>query len=273
METGERKPMRFFASCLTLWIGIVLLLAAPCSAQAPGKGPDTFMKDGKLDLEAVVKHFEDLYRSDSSISVAELTVTRPRTTRAMTMKIWTKGRDKALILIQQPVREAGTATLKVDDNLWNFLPRIKRTIRIPPSMMLASWMGTDFTNDDLVRESSFIDDYEYRLAGRSNDPAGWVVGFDARPGLVGLWNRIELVVSEDGTIPVQARYYDRKNRLARTMRWDDVRELDGRRLPVHMTLVPEDEAGHKTEMLYRTIQFDVDVPESTFSLSNLEQQR
>ena len=99
------------------------------------------------------------------------------------------------------------------------------------------------------------------------------MGFDARPGLVGLWSRIELVVSEDGTIPVQARYYDRKNRLARTMRWDDVRELDGRRLPVHMTLVPEDEPGHRTEMLYRTIQFDVDVPESTFSLSNLERQR
>jgi outer membrane lipoprotein-sorting protein len=254
-----------------LWI--VILLAAPCSAEASAKVPDTFLKDGKLDLDAVVKHFEDLYRSDSSISVMDLTVTRPRSTRTMTMKSWTRDRDKALILIQEPVREAGTATLKVDDNLWNYLPRIKRTIRIPPSMMLASWMGTDFTNDDLVRESSFIDDFEYQLLGRSNDPAGWVVRFDAKPGLVGLWNRIELDLSEDGTIPLQARYYDRKNRLARTMRWDDVREFDGRRLPVHMTLVPEDEKGHKTEIRYRTIQFDVDVPESIFSLSNLEQQR
>lgn len=263
--------MRFFASCFT--VGIMILLVAPCFAQAPHRTPDTFLKDGKLDLNAVVKHFEDLYRSDSSISVVELTVSRPRSTRTMTMNVWTRGRDKALIIIQQPVREAGTATLKVGANLWNYLPRIKLTIRIPPSMMLASWMGTDFTNDDLVRESSFIDDYAYQLVGRSNAPAGWVVRFDARPGLVGLWNRIDLVLSEDGTIPLQARYYDRKNRLARTMRWDDVREFDGRRLPVHMTLVPEDEAGHKTEMRYRTIQFDVDVPESTFSLSNLEKQR
>jgi outer membrane lipoprotein-sorting protein len=264
--------MRFLASCFTLWIAI--LLAAPCSAQTSARAvPDTFMKDGKLDIDAVVKHFEDLYRADSSISVVDLTVTRPRSTRAMTMKIWTRGRDKALILVQQPVREAGTATLKVDDNLWNYLPRIKRTIRIPPSMMLASWMGTDFTNDDLVRESSFIDDYEYQVAGRSVDPPGWTVRFDAKPGLVGLWNRIELVVSEDGMVPLQARYYDRKNRLARTMRWDDVRVFSGRRLPAHLALVPEDEAGHKTEMLYREIRFDVDVPESTFSLSNLEQQR
>jgi outer membrane lipoprotein-sorting protein len=263
--------MRFSAFCFTLWIAI--LLSSPCSAQAPQKIPATFLKDGKLDLEAVVKHFEDLYRSDSSISVVEISVTRPRSTRTMTMKIWTRGRDKALILIREPVREAGTATLKVDANLWNYLPRIKRTLRIPPSMMLASWMGTDFTNDDLVRESSFIDDYAYQLVGRSNDPAGWVVRFDAKPGLVGLWNRIELVLSEDGTIPLQARYHDRKNRLARTMSWDDVREFGARRLPVHMTLVPEDEAGHRTEMRYREIQFDVDVPESTFSLSNLEQQR
>jgi hypothetical protein len=134
-------------------------------------------------------------------------------------------------------------------------------------------MGSDFTNDDLVREASFIDDYDYRLVGRSDEPAGWVVRFDAKPGVVGLWNRIELTLSEDGTIPLLARYYDRKDRLARTMCWDEVREFDGRRIPAHMTLVPEDEAGNKTEMRYRTIQFDVDVPESTFSLSNLERQR
>jgi outer membrane lipoprotein-sorting protein len=259
--------MRFLASCFTLCIAF--LLSAPCSAQAP----DTFLKDGGLDLEAVVKHFEDLYRSDSSISTVALTVTRPRRTRTMTMKVWTRGRDKALIVIQEPVREAGTATLKVDTNLWNYLPRIKRTIRIPPSMMLASWMGTDFTNDDLVRESSYIDDYEYQLAGRSDDPAGWVVRFDAKPELVGLWSRIELVLSEDGTIPLQARYYDRRERLARTMRWDDVREFDGRRLPVRLTLEPEDEEGNKTEMRYLAIQFDADVPESVFSLSYLERQR
>jgi Outer membrane lipoprotein-sorting protein len=149
METGERKPMRFLASCFGLWIAV--LLASPFFAQAAGKSPDTFLKEGRLDLDAVVKHFEDLYRSDSSISIADFTVTRPRSTRTMTMKIWTRGRDKTLIVILRPVREEGTATLKADANLWNYLPRIKRTIRIPPSMMLASWMGSDFTNDDLVR--------------------------------------------------------------------------------------------------------------------------
>jgi outer membrane lipoprotein-sorting protein len=263
--------MRHFIPAIAL--AFTVLLAAPSSAAENEGGASPFMKDGKLDLEAVVKHFEDLYRSDSSISVAELTVTRPRRERSMTMKVWTTGRDKALIVIQAPVREAGTATLKVDDNLWNYLPRIKRTIRIPPSMMLASWMGSDFTNDDLVRESSFSEDYNYELVGRSEEPAGWLVRFEAKPELVGLWKRLELVVSEDGMVPMVARYYDRKDRLARTLYWDEVREFDGRRIPAHMTLIPEDEEGHKTEMRYLDIDFDVEVPESTFSLSNLERQR
>ncbi|OQX12558.1 MAG: hypothetical protein BWK76_17465 [Desulfobulbaceae bacterium A2] len=231
------------------------------------------MRDGVLDLPAVVRHFEDLYRSDSSISVAELTVTRPRRTQTMTLKSWTRGRDKSLIVLQEPVRDAGTSFLKVGSNLWNFLPRIRQTIRIPPSMMQASWMGSDFTNDDLVRESSFSEDYSSQLLGRSEEPAGWLVGFAAKPGLIGLWNRIELTLSDDGTIPLRTRYYDRKNRLARTMIWDEVREFDGRRLPVHMTLIPEDEPQHKTEMRYLSIAFDVAVPESTFSLSNLERHR
>jgi len=270
--------MRSSAPTWTFWILLIaIVIVSPCAAREAGRktdqAPDTFLTEGRLDLDAVVAHFEDLYRSDGSISVTEFTVTRPNRTRTMTMKIWTRGREKALILIQAPVREAGTATLKVNDNLWNYLPRIKRTIRIPPSMMLASWMGSDFTNDDLVRESSFIEDYTYRLDGRSENPAGWRVRFDAKPGLIGLWNRIELVLTDDGTIPLQARYFDRRDRLARTMRWDDVREFDGRHIPAHMTLVPEDEQGHKTEMRYREIRFDAEVPESTFSLSNLERQR
>lgn len=245
----------------------------PAAANAQTNGPSVFIKDGKLDLDAVVKHFEDMYRSDSSISKAALTVTKPRRTRTMQMDVWTKGEEKALIVITAPAREKGTASLKVGKNLWNYMPRIKRTIRIPPSMMLGSWMGSDFTNDDVVRESSFKKDYTYELAGKSEDPAGWLLVFRAKPDVVGLWRKIEIVMSEDGTIPLMAKYYDRKGRLSRTMRWDQVKRFGTRRIPARMTLVPEDKEGHKTEMLYEDIKFDVDVPESTFSLSRLERAR
>ena len=245
---------------------LLAALARPASAQTNA----VFVKDGKLDLDAVVKHFEDMYRSDSSVSKARLTVTKPRRTRTMRMDVWTKGEEKALIVITAPAREKGTASLKVGKNLWNYMPRIKRTIRIPPSMMLGSWMGSDFTNDDVVRESSFKSDYTYELAGKSEDPAGWLIVFRAKPDVVGLWQRIEIVMSSDGTIPLAAKYYDRKGRLSRTMRWDEVKQFGKRRIPARMTLVPEDKEGHKTEMIYEDIEFDVEVPESTFSLSRLE---
>ena len=238
-----------------------------------GKLQGRFIRDGKLDLPAVVKYFEDMYRSTSSISEVQLTITRPRRTRTLTMKVWTRGEEKALVLIESPPREKGVATLKVEKNLWNYLPRIRRTIRIPPSMMLASWMGSDFTNDDLVRESSFTKDYTYRLAGRSEQPAGWLIIFDAKPDIVGLWERIELVVSATGAIPIEARYYDRKGRLARTIHWSDVKRFEDRVVPAKMTLVPTDKEGYKTELVYKKIDFEADVPEEMFSLSRLERLR
>ena len=258
---------------LSAWV------ATPASGENRAGDPNgpanepSFVKDGKVDVDAVVKYFEDLYRSDSSIAEARLIVTKPRRERTLEMKIWTRGEERALIVIESPAREKGTATLKVEKNLWNYLPRIKRTIRIPPSMMLASWMGSDFTNDDLVKESSYSKDYEYELIGPSEDPKGWLVQFTAKPDIVGLWNRFELVLSEDATIPLKAKYYDRKDRLARVMRWSQVRVFDGKRIPAHMTLIPQDQEGHKTEMIYLDIDFDVVVPEATFSLANLEQKR
>lgn len=269
-----------------VWLTVLLvpvLLAASGPTRADSKDREIdpndvpadspFVKDGRLNLDAVVKYFEDLYRSESSIAQARLIVTKPRRERALQMKIWTRGEEKALIVIEAPPREKGTATLKVDKNLWNYLPRIKRTIRIPPSMMLTSWMGSDFTNDDVVRDASYSKDYEYELVGPSEDPEGWLVRFTAKPDIVGLWNRFELVVSPDGRIPLTARYYDRKDRLARTLDWSEVKDFDGKRLPARLALVPQDKEGHKTEMIYLNIDFDVKVPDTTFSLSTLEQKR
>ncbi len=261
-------------------LATVLLVFVSCGSllgQEAGGTPATleesFIKDGKVDVDAVVDHFENLYRADSSISTSQLTVTKPNRTKTMTLKSWTRGEEKALIVIQSPPREEGIATLMVDDNLWNYFPRIDRTIRIPPSMMQSSWMGTDFTNDDLVRETSLDEDYSYDVVGRTEDPNGWLVRFQAKPDLVGVWERFDLIVTPDARLPIQAKYFDRRDRHARTLYWDQVKTFDGRRIPAHMTLIPQDEdkAGHKTEMTYLEIAFNTDVPERMFSLSQLEQ--
>ena len=235
----------------------------------------SLIDNGDPNLSAIIKYIDDMYRSESSISRMTLIVTKPRNTRTLSMKTWTIGEEKALLVIQSPPREKGTATLKIYRNLWNYLPRIKRTIRIPPSMMLASWMGSDFTNDDLVHEASFHKDYNHRLVGQSEDPNGWLIELEAKPDIVGLWKKLEVVVSKDGRIPIVTRYFDRKGRLARTLHYSEVKNFDDHIVPSKLTLIPEDKdkKGHKTELIYEDIDFNVPVSDRTFSLSNLERER
>ncbi len=224
------------------------------------------------DVDRLLARLDDLYRSKSSVGRMEIAVTTPRTSRTMRLKAWTRGEEEVLVVVESPARDAGTATLRVGDNLWNWLPRIARTIRVPPSMMMGSWMGTDFTNDDLVKESSLRKDFTARVDRRSDDPPGWWLSLEVKPGVVGRWARIELLVSDED-LPVQERHFDRKGRLARTMRFDEVKVMGGRRLPVHLWLQPADQPGNRTEMRYLEVAFDVKVPDDTFSLSRLEQNR
>jgi outer membrane lipoprotein-sorting protein len=224
------------------------------------------------DVDRLLARMDDLYRSKTSIARMEISVTTPRNVRAMRIQAWTRGEDDALIVVESPPREAGTATLRVGENLWNWLPRIARTIRVPPSMMLGSWMGTDFTNDDLVKESSLRKDFAAKVDRRSAAPAGWWLALEAKSGIVGRWARIELLVGDDD-LPIEERHFDRKGRLARTMTFDDVKVFGGRRIPARMVLVPEGEPGKRTEMRYLEARFDVALPPDVFSLSRLERSR
>jgi len=214
-----------------------------------------------------------MYESGGTIAQMEITIVKPKRTRTMRLRSWAKGGNHALIVVDAPTRDAGMATLKVDNNLWNYLPKIARTIRVPPSMMMGSWMGTDLTNDDLVRESSFEEDYLPEMVGLSPDPPGWLVRLEARPGVVGLWDRLEIVFSAGRELPVQVRYYDRKGRLARTMRLDEVKTIGGRLVPTRLTIVPEREEGQHTMLRYGHIEFDVELDDSVFSLAQLERRR
>ncbi len=276
---------RAVPAALAGWLAWIAPMGADQAAQtapATRPGPTTAgselppLIDGQTGgpaLEAVLRRLDDLFRSTSSKAQVELVVTRPRRKRTMGMTVWTRGTEKALIVIDKPQRDAGTATLKVGENLWNYLPRISRTIRIPPSMMLSAWMGSDLTNDDLVRRSSLVEDFAAKVLGRSGDPDGWWIELRAKEGVVGLWEKIEYLITPDASLPIQAKYYDRKGRLARTMDFREVKEFDGRRIPSHLILAPTDEEGHRTELFYHDVDFEADVPDSTFSLSRLERSR
>jgi hypothetical protein len=256
-------------------LGSILVLAFLYQC-LPGKAPAEAKE--APDVKTILAWLDDMYRSSSSIALIELAIVKPRRTSTMRLKAWTKGTEKALMLIEAPPKYRGYATLKVERNLWNYMPQIARTIRIPPSMMLGSWMGTDFTNDDLVREASLLDDFDAKLAGRSENPEGLAIALLAKEGSVGLWDRIEYIVSPDGNLPLEARYFDRKGRLSRIMRFDEVREFSGRRIPSHMVLTPMDRdqkpiPDQFTEMRYLELELDTPVPDDTFSLSRLERKR
>ena len=242
------------------WCAFSGAASAQTSSQAP-------------DVARLLERFDGMYESSGTTSQVEITIVKPRKTRVLRLRMWSKGEEKALIVMDAPARDAGTATLKVGNNLWNYLPKISRTIRVPPSMMMGSWMGTDLTNDDLVRESSYEEDYTSELIGPSTDPPGWKVRLDARPDVVGLWNRVEIVFSYDDQLPAQAQYFDRKGRLSRTMRLEEVKEIGGRRIPTLLTIVPEREEGQRTELRYLHVEFDVELDAGMFSLSQLERKR
>lgn len=238
------------------------LVARPAMAEDPAPP----------DVDALLAKLDDLYWSKSSIARIEIVVVTPRSTRTMRVKAWTSGEDKALIVVESPSRDAGTATLRVDDNLWMYLPRVAKTMRIPPSMMLGSWMGTDFTNDDIVNESKLRQDFVAKIERRSASPPGWWLTLTAKPGIVGRWAKIELLVTDD-LLPVEERHYDRKQRLARTMTFDSVKKLAGRTLPTRLVVTPAGETSKRTELIYDELALGVEVPDSTFSLSRLERKR
>ena len=135
---------------------------------------------------------------------------------------------------------------------------------------MGSWMGSDLTNDDIVSDSSYEEDYDSEVVGRSEDPPGWLVSLTAKPDVVGLWSRIEIVFDDETGLPLMTQSYDRKDRLSRTMYFEDVQMMGGRRVPTVMRIIPEREDGRSTEFRYLSVDFNVDLPDDTFSLARLE---
>ena len=284
MSTPKRPQHTLLSAMAT---GTVVVLALALCA-VPGSGRETIERktavaihptatesaaaDAAPDADRLLRSYDDLYDSTGTTARVEISIVTPKKTRTLEMRFWAKGDDRALMVIDAPPRDAGTATLKVDRNLWNYLPKISRTIRVPASMMMGSWMGSDLTNDDVVRDSSYEDDYESEVVGRTEDPPGWKVKMTARPDVVGLWNTVEMVFSDDGGLPVMAQFYDRKDRLSRTMRFGDVAVMGGRRVPTLITIIPEREEGRRTEFRYLDVEFNVELSDDTFSLSRLERQ-
>jgi len=193
----------------------------------------------------------------------------------MTMEIWSLGNDFSLVRIQAPAREAGTATLKADQDIYNYLPKVDRTIKIPASMMGGSWMGSHFTNDDLVQESRLVDDYDIELSfdGDRDGIVIWEFVLIPKAEAAVVWGRVEYEVRQADYMPLGVRYYDEDGELARMMEFSDFVTLGGRTVPRIMMMRPADKPGEHTSMRYENLEFDVNLDESFFSLRTLQRRR
>ncbi len=235
-----------------------------------GIGSARAQTSAKPDIDSLLHHIDELYRSKASYSELEMDITTPHWQRTLAMKGWTEGLKKTFIRITSPEKEKGVATLRVGSEMWNYLPKTNKVIKIPPSMMMSSWMGSDFTNDDLVKEFSLFEDYTYERIypdGSSSDTI--FVNCIPHPDLPVVWGNIVVAVREVDSIPLWQKYYDEQGKLMRVLEYSDVKTFDGRVLPATMTMIPQEKEGHKTVIRYLTIDFNPRFSEDIFSLRNL----
>ena len=223
----------------------------------------------------IINRVDRLLRGDSSRGVATMEVVTENWEREMTMELWSLGTDYSLVRLRAPRKEAGTATLMADDDIWNYLPKVDRTIKIPSSMMGGAWMGSHFTNDDLVKESQLIDDYEVELVfdGDRDGVTVWEFRLTPKSDAAVVWGHVEYQVQQDNYMPLWTRFYDEDGDLSRTMTYSDFAELGGRLVPAVMEMQPADKPGERTAITYQELEFDVDIEQSFFSLRNLQRQR
>ena len=208
-------------------------------------------------------------------STMKMTIIRPTWTRTMALKSWADGDDYSLILITAPAREKGISYLKRAKEMWNFQPSIDRTVKMPPSMMMQSWMGSDFKNDDLVRQSSIVEDYTHKLLGKETIDGRECYKIEMVPDEDApvVWGKVIIWIDVKDFLNLKTEHYDEDNDLVDTILGEDVQKMGGRTLPARMVLLPADETGHKTIMEYQSIEFDTKFEDRFFSTQNMKRVR
>jgi outer membrane lipoprotein-sorting protein len=219
----------------------------------------------------IIQKTDSLLRGDSSDGVYELQVETPRWKRTLRFRAWEKGRNKSFIRVLGPAKEKGISTLRIGYEMWNYLPSIERSIKVPPSMMFQSWMGSDFTNDDIVKESSIVNDYEHRLLGTEplgTDTTYKVEAMPKRDAAV-VWGKILFWVRIKDFIPLKEEFYSDKGDLIRVLSFSGIREMGGRTIPTVWEMRPVKEKGKRTIFRIVDIHFDIPISDDIFSLEHL----
>ena len=226
-----------------------------------------------LDPEIILNNVDDIYRSNTSHGILTLSVKTSNWQRSLTLEQWSKGNDMHLLKVLKPKKEKDLATLRVDNNVWNYMPKVKRVVKIPSSMMSSSWMGSHFTNDDLVKQSRMVIDYNFSITYEGLRDGADIVEISCFPkkDVAVVWGKVEVIVYRNDFIPLNIVYYDEDLKLSRTLKFSNIQVLGGKKIPLQMKMVPIDGPEESTTILWEKIEFDIVIKDDFFSLRKLQE--
>lgn len=215
----------------------------------------------------IVRKMDEKIKGKTTHADITVKIIRPKWEREMTLKLWTKGSDYSMIYVTAPVKEKGNAFLKRNKEVWNWVPGIEKIIKLPPSMMSQSWMGTDFTNDDLVKHSSVLNDYTHQLAGEVtvDGSACYKIIMTPKPDASVVWGKVISYIDKKEYIQRKAEFYDEDDVLVNILKGTDVKMLGGKMLASKIEMTPVDKPGNKTVLIYNTLTFDQPIADDFFT--------
>ena len=233
----------------------------------------TYADASNINPRKILDGVDDIYRSNTSHGILTLAVTTTNWQRTLTLEQWSKGKNKHLIKVLKPKKEKDLATLRVDTNVWNYMPKVKKVVKIPSSMMSSSWMGSHFSNDDLVKQSRMVKDYDYSTSFEGIRDGIDIVEITCFPkkNAAVVWGKVEVIVYKEDFIPLRLIYYDEDLNLSRKLEFSNIQIIDNKKIPLKMQMVPENEPGESTTIQWKEIKFDLTISDDFFSLRKLQE--
>lgn len=224
------------------------------------------------DGRAILDRVERLLWGSTVQGEYEMNITTPRWQRTLGLRVWMERPRRSFIRILSPAKEAGIGSLRIGNEMWNYLPNVERVIKIPPSMMLQPWMGSDFTNDDLVKESSILDDYTHQVTGSTtiDGQEAYQVEATPKPQAAVVWGRVLYLVRKRDFMPIKQEFFSERDELVRVLSFSDVRSVGGRTMPTRWEMRPVAKPGNVTTVLIKDAVFDRPVDEAIFTQRNLQ---
>ncbi len=224
------------------------------------------------DAGEIIRKADEKFRGNTSYSEFSITIVRPRWSKEVRLKSWSKGSDYSVSVVTYPAKEKGIVFLKRKKEVWNYLPSIGRKVKLPPSMLLQSWMGTDLTNDDIIKQSSIASDYEHKIIGEEELQGlkCWKIELKPKEDAVVVWGKITIWIDQKDYMQMKVEFYDEDGFLVNSMIGYDPKMFGNKKMPSKYEIIPWEKEGNKTIIEYKKIDFDIPVNDQYFSINYME---